>query len=538
MFPTLTDMERRLSQTLADLCANSEATVVNMARRRVLEECVRAADLPPGFFSLTVPTGGGKTYASLAFALRHALRHGLSRVIYALPFTAIIEQNAGKFRDALKDCAHGVVEHHSNLVVDDSDRVAKLAIENWEAPLVVTTNVQFFESLYSQRVSSCRKLHNLAHAVIILDEAQALPVSLLAPCLEALRELVTGYGATVVLCTATQPALNRRPAFEFGLEGVREIMPNTRALSEELRRVEVELLGQKTDDELGTLLREHSRVLCIVSTRRQARELFERIRCEEGTFHLSALMCPAHRSEVLDMIRRTLADPNAICRVVSTQLVEAGVDVDFPVVFRAMAGLDSIAQAAGRCNREGRLSRGKVYLFHGQQLPPAGFLRQTAQAADLILPQFAGDLLGLDAINAYFERYYWTQTGYMDRQDILARLNEITMRDLWIPFERVGRDFRIIRDEGLSVLIPYDETARDLLALLRHTGFTATLARKLQPYSVEVYPSDFEALRMVGAIDPVIDRCAVLIREDSYDPQTGLSQQISDVYNPEMLYSD
>lgn len=537
-FPTLADMERRLSATLGQLCAKVEPTAVNRARRRVLEECVRAADLPPGFFSLTVPTGGGKTYASLAFALRHCLRYGLTRVIYALPFTTIIEQNAAKFREALQDCAHGVVEHHSGLVVDDSDHVAKLAVENWDAPLVVTTNVQFFESLYSQRVSSCRKLHNLTRAVIILDEAQALPVSLLAPCLEALRELVTDFGATVVLCTATQPALSQRSGFEFGLEGVREIMPDTRALSEELKRVHVELIGRKTDDELARLIRGHPRSLCVVNTRRQARGLFEQIRSEDGTFHLSALMCPAHRSRVLDTIRHRLADPNSVCRVVSTQLVEAGVDVDFPVVFRAMAGLDSIAQAAGRCNREGRLSWGRVYVFHGEQPAPSGFLRQTAEAADLILPRFADNLLGLDAVNAYFERYYWTQTGYMDRQDILARLNEIAMSNLWIPFETVGRDFRIIRDEGLSVLIPYDDTARDLLASLRQTGLSFTLARALQPYGVQVYSRDFAALQEVGAVDLVTDRCAILIREDGYDPQTGLSQQVSDVYNPEMLYSE
>jgi CRISPR-associated endonuclease/helicase Cas3 len=538
VFPDLERMYRRLSKTLADLCSSASPTVVNQARRHVLKECLRAANLAPGFFSLTVPTGGGKTYASLAFALRHALEHGLSRVIYALPFTTIIEQNARAFREALGDCAGAVVEHHGNLILNDMDAMTKLAIENWDANLIVTTNVQFFESLYSNRVSACRKLHNLARAVIILDEAQALPVSVLAPCLEALRELVRGYGATVVLCTATQPALERREDFAFGLEGVREIIPDPEALANELKRVEVQLIGRRTVEGLATALREHARSLCVVNTRREARELFNLVGDEDGAFHLSALMCPAHRSNVLGAIRQRLGDSSAPCRVVSTQLVEAGVDVDFPVVFRAMAGLDSIAQAAGRCNREGHLTRGMVYVFDGDRPPPAGFLRQTAQAASLILPQFRTNLLGLDAVRAYFERHYWVQQGNMDTLEVLRRLNEFAMDDLWIPFEAVGRDFRIIRDEGLSVLVPYDNSARDHIASLRRDGFTPTIARKLQRYAVQVYPRDFELLCAAGALELIGERCAILIREDAYDNRTGLLQDVSQVYDPETLYSD
>jgi CRISPR-associated endonuclease/helicase Cas3 len=536
-FPDPNTMNERLSKTLAGLCAEAKPTKVNLARRDVLDACLNAADLAPGFFSLTVPTGGGKTYASLAFALRHAIRHGLSRVIYALPYTSIIEQNADAFRRALGDCSRAVVEHHSNLALDGMDPAAKLAIENWDARLVVTTNVQLFESLYSNRASACRKLHNLARAVIILDEAQALPVSLLAPCLEALREMVASYGATVVLCTATQPALERRRDFQFGLQGVREIIPDPESLAARLERVDVRLIGAKTCEELATALKKHGRILCVVNTRRKAQELFRLIRDESGVFHLSARMCPAHRQEVIEAIRKRLGDTDAACRVVSTQLVEAGVDLDFPIVFREIAGLDSIAQAAGRCNREGGLRKGVVHIFHGEKPPPAGYLRETAEAADLVLPMFRSNPLSIDAVRAYFERHYWTQEGQMDKLGILQSLEEFDLESLWIPFRRVGNSFRIIRDEGMSVLIPYDKAAEKMITSLRHDGLTGTLARQLQRYSVQVYSHDVEPLNRAGALDLVSEHCAILVREDAYDERTGLVPDISEVFDPEILYS-
>jgi len=532
--PDIGRMEKRLFRYLEMLPAKGSAAVSH-ARRRVLHDCVQASSWPPSFFSLTVPTGGGKTLSSLAFALRHARTHGLGRVIYALPFTSIIEQNADVFRKALGDCADGVIEHHSNLDPDERDDVAKLATENWDAPVVVTTNVQLFESIHGNRVSACRKLHNLARSVIILDEAQALPVALLEPCLEALRELVADYGATVLLCTATQPALNRCAQFPKGIDHVHEIIPDPSALAAELKRVNVRVLGKQTDEEVGEALRKHPRALCIVNTRRHARKLHGLL-AGDDCFHLSALMCPTHRRAVIATIRERLATPNAACRVVSTQLIEAGVDVDFPVVFRAMAGLDSIAQAAGRCNREGRLDRGETFVFQGEKPPPAGLLRQAAQAAELVLPLFADDPLSLDAVRAYFERHYWTQSDRMDVPGILRRTREFDLKTLWIPFEGIAREFRMIRDDGWPVLVPYDEEARGLIAALRRDGPSGGLLRKLQRFSVNVYAQDLAKLG--SAVEQIHERYFVLIRDDAYDPRTGLNVEVSEVFEPEALYFD
>ncbi|MBA4356114.1 MAG: CRISPR-associated endonuclease Cas3'', partial [Desulfovibrio sp.] len=356
-YPALAELADRLDRHLAKFSAD---TPVRRIRAEVLASCRAAAELFPGLFSLTVPTGGGKTLSSLAFALGHAQCHGLSRVVYVIPYTSIIEQNAAVFRKALGDeCGEFVVEHHSNLVPPEKDSdgdSAKAddrphpATENWDAPVIVTTAVQFFESLYSHKAGRCRKLHNLAKSVIILDEAQMLPLRYLLPCIEALRELTATYGASVVLCTATQPALNASDdgstGLKGGLTGVREIMPDPVALHASLKRVQVQHLGELADAELAKGLAGEPQVLCIVNTRRQARRLFEALRSgadtPDGLFHLSALMCPQHRTGTLERIREAIAGGRP-CRVVSTTLVEAGVDVDFPVVYRAEGGIDNIA---------------------------------------------------------------------------------------------------------------------------------------------------------------------------------------------------
>jgi CRISPR-associated endonuclease/helicase Cas3 len=333
-------------------------TPVNHHRRKVLATCREKASLSPGFFSLNVPTGGGKTLSSLAFGLTHAVQYGLRRVVYAIPFTSIIEQTADVFREALGDLADEVLEHHSNLEPEDPKKQSersRLASENFAAPLVVTTNVQLFESLFSSRTSRCRKLHRLAKSVIVLDEAQTLPPNLLAPTLAALDELVRNYGTTIVLCTATQPAIEKRDGFPIGLEDVTPIIDQPHALHLALRRTQVHSVGKLTDQQVAERLRQPAQVLCVVNTRRHAAELFKLLD-DSDALHLSASMCGAHRSEVIAEIRRRL-DPtvSAPCRVISTQVVEAGVDVDFPLAYRAAAGLDSVAQTAGRCNREGQL---------------------------------------------------------------------------------------------------------------------------------------------------------------------------------------
>ncbi|MCF6179678.1 MAG: CRISPR-associated helicase Cas3', partial [Geopsychrobacter sp.] len=364
-------LKKALDSYLAKLVQKAEPTPLNLIRQDILAQCRRKAELLPQIFSLTVPTGGGKTLSSLSFALNHAVKNGLRRIIYAIPFTSIIEQNAKVFQDIFG--REQVLEHHCNFKEKDEpeeaayNRQRGLAIENWDAPLVVTTNVQLFESLFSNKPSRCRKLHNIAGSVIVLDEAQAIPTEYLEPCLEALRELVEHYGCTVVLCTATQPALDDKSKLRSALPEITEIIDAPQELYEKLRRTQVQFVGKLANEDLAARVDVEEQVLCIVSTKPQARALFEQLQTPEGAFHLSTNMYPEHRRRVLEQIRKQLKQ-SMPCRVISTTLVEAGVDLDFPVVYRAMAGLDSIAQAAGRCNREGKMAGlGQVYVYEPEK---------------------------------------------------------------------------------------------------------------------------------------------------------------------------
>lgn len=508
---------------------------VGVNRHEVREASLRAACLRPGLFSLTVPTGGGKTLSSLAFALRHAREYGLERIVYVIPFTSIIEQNAAVFRGVFEPLvAEGlqdpVLEHHSTIDVGRETLESRLATENWDAPLIVTTSVQFYESLFSNRTSRCRKLHNLSRSVIILDEAQKLPVDFLRPCLLALRELAANYRSTVLLCTATQPAIAKRDEFPIGLEGVREIVPDPPALYRALKRVDVVDLRLLRDEELADRLSGHEQVLCIVNTRRHARELFARLDGAEGAFHLSAAMCPEHRSAVLGRIRGALKRGEP-CHVVSTQLVEAGVDVDFPVVYRSLAGLDSIAQAAGRCNRNGRLDRGTTFLFRSEHERSEAFLRDTANVTVEILggeghEAICVDLLSLEAVEQYFRLYYWSQQDRWDSRKILSDLSLVNSNEL--PFQFAYRSiagrFRLIESHGETVIIPWGETGGRLVEELRG-GWgppDRKLLRALQRYSVQVPTRAYE--RCLGAeIELVHDRYPVLVSQEfHYDERLGL----------------
>ncbi|WP_369798708.1 CRISPR-associated helicase Cas3' [Achromobacter sp. DMS1] len=389
--PGLVQLQAELNQYLAGLSGHGE---VNAIRAEILRHVRERAERAPGLFSLTVPTGGGKTLASLAFALDHAIRHGLRRVIFVIPFTSIVEQNAAVFRKALGPLGdQAVLEHHSAFVQsepprDDPEKYQaqkklQLAMENWDAPIVVTTAVQFFESLFAARPSQCRKLHRIAGSVVVLDEAQAMPLKLLRPCVAAIDELARNYRASVVLCTATQPAL-AAPAFEGGLTEVRELAPDPGRLFRKLERVRVRHLGMLDDEALAGHMRAREQVLCIVNNRRHARAVYQAMADLPGACHLTTLMCARHRSAVLDEVRARLKKGQP-CRLVSTSLIEAGVDVDFPTVLRAEAGLDSIAQAAGRCNREGLRPRDGsevlVFLPENPDWAPPPELAQYAQAA-------------------------------------------------------------------------------------------------------------------------------------------------------------
>lgn len=546
----LSELSTRLDRHLGHLGARAPATPVNGLRAGILAACRNAALHAPGLFSLTVPTGGGKTLSSLAFALDHARAHGLRRVIYAIPYTSIIEQTARVFREALDDTDdQAVLEHHSNFVPlradgtpvtprrdgrdDDAGegRRSVLAAENWDAPVVVTTNVQFLESLFAARRSPCRKLHNIARSVVILDEAQMLPPEHLLPCLEVLRALVLDYGCSVVLCTATQPALGKREGFDRGLEQVREITPDPEQLAAALRRVEVTDAGPLDDVQLAARLAGQPQVLCVVNTRPHARALYELLAPQGDAVHLSAAMCPAHRTEVLRGVRQRLLQGQP-CRVVATQLVEAGVDIDFPVVYRAMAGVDSLAQAAGRCNREGKLKRGQVYLFTPQDSPPP-FVRQAAQAARTALRRNP-DPLALDTVEAYFRELYWQQGDKLDSKKLLPLMRDSAQR-LDFPFPEVAHLFRLIPDDTIPLLIPYDDDARALIAELPYTPAPARLLRRAQRYTVGVYPRMLAALVQAGAARLATEECAVLINEDLYDDRMGLCADNPTFRNPESL---
>lgn len=544
-------------------------TEVNRLRSAILDHANGKAALPPGLFTLTVPTGGGKTLTSLSFALEHALAHGLRRVIYVIPFTSIIEQTAAVFRDEVA-LGEAVLEHHSSFDWDskppetgndaEGEGAAGLAklrrdAENWDAPIIVTTAVQFFESVFAARPSQARKLHNLAKSVIVLDEAQSIPVHLLRPCMAVIDELARNYGASVILCTATQPALRLQdkalPATPEGrAEGLdipaeRELAPDPQALYRKLKRVEVEWLREPvTDEEIAARFAQQPQMLCIVNSRGHARDLFALLReqGQAGAMHLSTLMCARHRRAVLDKVREGLKAGQPV-RLISTSLIEAGVDVDFPEVWRAAAGLASIAQAAGRCNREGRaqaMGRTVVFEAAGRKMPPA--IEAFYAPAREVMRREGLDVLGLEAIRDYYEALYLRQQyEALDRARlpggealaIIPAIRELA-RQGDFPFATIARAFRLIDDAMDPVIVPYDDAAREAIHDLAEAPFPpAGVQRRLQQYVVPVPAKVREALVATGAVqairpDEYGDRFMVLVEEQKgqlpglYDPQLGL----------------
>jgi len=506
---------------------------INRKRNDTLRACIEKGKTEkPGFFSLTVPTGGGKTLASMAFAMHHAAEHGLRRVIYVIPFTTIIEQNAKVFKGIFGE--EHVLEHHSNFDwegkkrenPDDRTNSAlaklKLAAENWDIPIVVTTNVQFFESLFANRSSRCRKLHNIAKSVIIFDEAQMLPREYMKPAMAAVWELVTNYGASAVFCTATQPGLER---FLPEQTEVKELAPNPQALFDFYKRVDVKNLGTQTDEELLTRLNVHDQALCIVNTRRHASGLFGGLQ-GEGNFHLSTLMCPAHRRAKLVEIEERLKSKQP-CRVVSTTVMEAGIDLDFPVGYRALSGLDSINQAAGRVNREMKRSASEMFVFEPKSefiKRTPSFLKQSAEVARMVLRDHAEALISIPAIEAFFEQLYNLQDPNIsfDYKNIMGCFDS---EDGRFKFETAAREFQIIEDPTETVIIPFNMEAERLIEDLKYTDYPFSTLRKLQPYTVSIFEGEFEKLSSKGAILTIDDTYHVLnpdCLQEYYDPNRGL----------------
>jgi CRISPR-associated endonuclease/helicase Cas3 len=492
----------------------SVATVVNLLRAEILGHVRSRASDPPGLFTLTVPTGGGKTLASLGFALDHAKAHGHERIIYAIPFTAIIDQTATIFREVLG--GEIILEHHSAIEEEDEPRASaprdadsskadrdklKLAMEDWAAPVIVTTNVQFFESLFAARTSRSRKLHNIAGSVIILDEAQTLPRPLLAPCAQALDELARNYRCSIVLCTATQPALDAekfklarpgKPPHPAGLPlAGRELAPDPARLSEQLERVRLVHGGDMDDAALVAALARAEQALVIVNTRRHALALY-RAGCAaglDGLVHLTTRQYAAHRREILDRVRQML-QANAPCRLIATSLVEAGVDLDFPTGWRAEAGLDQIAQAAGRINREGRQSRHESVLtiFRSPDNPPPPEIEHLAGDLSRVMARHE-KLLAPAAMDDFFAEVYWrVGPRGLDFECILDDFR-VGSGETNFAYRSVAEKFQMIKNGMVPVIVADDATAQEAIKDLGKPWLpSSAIARRLQAFVVQVPP--------------------------------------------------
>lgn len=521
-------LERLLEKLNAHVAPWLEAPANDLCAKRnaILARCLHGGEDEQGLYTLTVPTGGGKTISSLAFALSHAVKHDLQRVIYVIPYTSIIEQNADVFAKVLGE--ENVLEHHSQVeFADDGEETPeaykkRLACENWDAPVVVTTAVQFFESLYAAKTSKCRKLHNIANSVVIFDEAQTLPLPFLIPCVSAIGELVQHYGVTAVLCTATQPALGRLFKQLAPTLVQHEIVPDPDELFDCFRRVSFCREGVFTPEKLAERLTETAQVLCIVNTRKRARQVYESLP-EEGRFHLSTLMIPTDREKTLNAIRTRLQNGKT-CRVVSTSLVEAGVDVDFPSVWRELAGLDSILQAAGRCNREGRRSAAEsvVHVFEAEGRFPASMTQQR-EAATKVMEEFE-EINTRPAIRAYFKRLLWVKGDEaLDAKQILSSERACT-------FQSTAKVFRLIDADMCTVYVPNADNAEDI-ARLRARLYSKALIRRLGRSGVNVYRHEYEKLVSAAVVEDYgQDGFGILIQPDTYDPKCGLSTEAEDAF--------
>ena len=498
-------------------------TELNRLRCSALKACIDGGANKRGLFTLTVPTGGGKTVSSLAFALEHAVSNGLDRVIYVIPYTSIIEQTADVFRGILGE--NNVIEHHSGVSVEVPEgsvvqkQLQALATENWDAPVIVTTAVRFFESMFSNLSSDCRKLHNIANSVIVFDEAQMIPSAHLRPCTAAIAKLIELFGSSVVLCTATQPVLE--PMIREYAPSVRttELCTNREELSVALKRTTIDFEGKLSKEELTRKLSRHDSVLCIVNSRKAAKEIFSLLP-EEDSFHLSTLMYPEHRRKVLSEIRRRLYE-GLPCRVVSTSLIEAGVDVDFPAVYRETSGLDSVIQAAGRCNREGKRPTDEsiVTVFESDYSGPL-LLKMNIGAAKEVLMS-TSDPAGLEAIRQYFCTLLNLSGDQHDKYKVTESFRD-GIAGCSLPFKTVAESFRFIDSDTKTVYISTKES-EELIRMLKEGNTSRSLFRKLGQYGVSIYEKHYDELLSAGDAVQLTEGIAVLENTGLYNEKTGLS---------------
>jgi CRISPR-associated helicase Cas3/CRISPR-associated endonuclease Cas3-HD len=538
---------------LKEMARSSRASRrVNQLRADLLTACLDAAALPRGLFTLTAPTGTGKTLSSLAFAMKHAMAHKLRRIVMVIPYLTIIEQTVRAYRQVFEPhlgkeaAASFILEHHSLAGTRPADagagseqdsedpihRSVRLLAENWDAPIVVTTNVQFLESLFSNRPAPCRKLHRLAESVILLDEVQSMPPHLAIPTLATLTRLAGRYRATVVFSTATQPAFEHLSPWVRKYSGsdwrAREIVPPELGLFERARRTEVEWPDFErplTWSELASELMEEDQVLCVLNLKRHALALHAELqgRKAEGLLHLSTNMCPAHRLEVLNEVRARL-DRSEACRLVSTQCVEAGADLDFPAVYRALAPLEAIAQAGGRCNRNGRNRVGSVKVFiPEEEAYPDGTYRQAAGITRLLLKKHGSLNLDDPSVYADYYRQFFDVSKPENRKQELQNAIEIQ------HFALTAREYRVIEQNAVNVLVCYDPAVfRQLADEVRRTGLTRQWTAMARPHSIGLFrPRDDDAVRRWLEPVPIVrgrqsDEWFIYLNEDHYDPQRGL----------------
>lgn len=509
----------RLEAYISGWLSNDQPDTVNGRRTEILKRCLECGDLEKGLFRLTVPTGGGKTVASLAFALRHGVKHHMRRVIYVIPYTSIIEQNAQVFREILGE--ENVLENHCNVDYESSEefKPMQLAAENWDKPVIVTTNVQFFESLFASRPSKCRKLHNIADSVVVFDEAQMLPLDYLKPCISMIEDLIRFYGVSAVLCTATQPSLE--PFFGGGRKGM-ELCPRMEEQFRFFERTTFQNLGTVAEEELAERLGRGRQVLCIVNTRKRAQQLYRKLK-GEGVYHLSTTMYPVHRRRILETIRSRLKDGKP-CILISTSLVEAGVDLDFQSVYRQLSGVDSMIQAAGRCNREGKRSReeSKVFIFQFDEKESAPGQRQQIDISENLLAE-GRELSSLDSVEEYFRRLYHFRGAGLDKKKIMEEFKRSVYN-----FDKVGKEFRLIEEHTRLLFVGKEEKGKALLEEIRDCGCTKERMRKVTRYCVQM-GREFDALYgagMIRAVSGDMEDFYELTDQSQYTEELGLNLEV------------
>lgn len=541
-----------LETVLRHLAAKASDTALGRLRGELLEACLARAELPPGLFTLTAPTGSGKTLASLVFALRHIAHHNrglanddprrLRRIIVVIPYTSIIEQTARVFRDlfAADFGEDFVLEHHANVAPNSETgqqghdaeeariRRARLAAENWSAPIVVTTNVRFFESLFANKTSACRRLHAIARSVVLFDEVQTLPPTLAPSLLSATRLLSRDYGCTTVFMTATQPAFVTVPLSAGLAWDPTEINPRPDVFATALRRTEIVIEPRDRPLDWPAVagrMAAHEQVLCVVNTTAHARELF-RLLPVEGRFHLSSRLCPAHRSAVLAEIRQRLDRAQARpCRLISTQLIEAGVDVDFPAAYRAFGPLDSIIQTAGRCNREGsQAGLGRVTIFHpvDSAKPPGVYALATAKTEEFLARHPGVALEQPNTYARYFAEFYRLAGPEAAERDAVFALSQS------YDFPAAAEKCRYIDSNTRAVLVEWGESATLIEKLQRERHLTADECRRAQRFSVNLYPHEFAKSRASGAIAQPVPDFDLWVWKDHYDPELGAVSATAD----------